>query len=319
MAGQTGMGANGGSRLPDTHAAVLQLAAEGEIRVIECVGKIASQFGLTEADIDELLPSGKQTRLKNRIYWAKSYLAQAGLIESTKRGFFRATAAGRKTLESGVTKIDKTYLEQFPSYLEFKARSGQNADDESSAAISTAAVQASKTPEERIDAAALEIDGELRTQLLQRIALATPSFFEGLIVDLLIAMGYGGSRAEAGRRIGGSGDGGVDGVIDQDALGLDMVYLQAKRYKADSTIGEGQIREFSGALLGKRASKGVFVTTSSFSDAARKFAEAMRQQRLVLIDGDELTRLMIKHDVGVRTERRVELKKIDLDYFEEEE
>jgi restriction system protein len=155
--------------------------------------------------------------------------------------------------------------------------------------------------------------------LLQQIAQATPSFFESLIVDLLIAMGYGGDRAEAGRRIGGTGDGGVDGVIDQDALGLDMVYLQAKRYKSDNTIGEGQIREFSGALLGKGASKGVFVTTSSFSEAARKFAELMRQQRLVLIDGEELTRLMIKHDVGVRTERKIELKKIDLDYFEEEE
>lgn len=301
---------------------VLKLAAEGETRVIECVGKIAAEFGLTEADISELLPSGKQTRLKNRVYWAKSYLAQAGLVEATKRGHFRATEAGRQALQSGITKIDKNFLEQFPGYQEFKARSGQNAEDEASPSdtiLATGTTQTVKTPEERIDAAALEIDSQLRTQLLQLITQATPSFFESLIVDLLLAMGYGGSRAEAGRQIGGTGDGGVDGVIDQDALGLDMVYLQAKRYKPDNTIGEGQIREFSGALLGKGASKGVFVTTSGFSDSARRFAEAMRQQRLVLIDGDKLTRLMIKHGVGVRTERTVDLKKIDLDYFEEEE
>lgn len=298
---------------------VLKLAAEGETRIADCVAKVVAEFKLNDADVAELLPSGRQTRLKNRLNWAKSYLGQAGLIESTKRGYFRATEAGRKALQSGLTKVDKSYLEQFPSYLEFKSRSGQNAEDEMPIASAVVETQGSKTPEERIDAAALEIDSELRTLLLNQIMQSSPGFFESLIVDLLVAMGYGGSRAEAGRRIGGSGDGGIDGVIDQDALGLDMVYLQAKRYKADSTIGEGQIREFSGALLAKGASKGVYVTTSSFSGAARKFAEAMRQQRLVLIDGDELTRFMIKHNVGVRAERTVELKKIDLDYFEEEE
>lgn len=298
---------------------VLRLAAASETRIAECAVKIANEFHLNDADVAELLPSGKQTRFKNRLNWAKSYLGQAGLIETTKRGYFHATQAGRDVLQSGVAKIDRNYLERFPSYLEFKARSGQNGEEEPQALAVASQVQNSKTPEERIDAAALEINGQLRTQLLQQIMEANPSFFEKLIVDLLIAMGYGGDRAEAGRRIGGTGDGGLDGVIDQDSLGLDMVYLQAKRYKADSTVGESQIREFSGALLGKGASKGVLVTTSRFSDSARKFAEAMRQQRLVLIDGEELTRLMIKHSVGVRSERVVELKKIDLDYFEEEE
>jgi restriction system protein len=298
---------------------VLRLAAASETRIAECAVKIANEFHLSDADVAELLPSGKQTRFKNRLNWAKSYLGQAGLIETTKRGYFRATQAGRDVLQSGVAKIDKPYLERFPSYLEFKARSGQNGEEEPQVLAVASQAQNSKTPEERIDAAALEINGQLRTQLLQQIMEATPGFFEKLIVDLLIAMGYGGDRAEAGRRIGGTGDGGVDGVIDQDSLGLDMVYLQAKRYKADSTVGESQIREFSGALLGKGASKGVFVTTSRFSESARKFAEAMRQQRLVLIDGEELTRLMIKHSVGVRSERVVELKKIDLDYFDEEE
>lgn len=298
---------------------VLRLAAAGETRIAECATRIADEFHLSEADVAELLPSGKQTRFKNRLNWAKSYLGQAGLIETTKRGHFRATQSGREVLQSGATKIDRSYLERFPGYLEFKARSGQSTEEESPVTIHASTAQTTKTPEERIYAAALEIDSQLRTQLLQQIAQASRAFFESLIVDLLIAMGYGGDRAEAGRRIGGTGDGGVDGVIDQDALGLDMVYLQAKRYKADNTIGEGQIREFSGALLGKGASKGVFVTTSSFSEAARRFADMMRQQRLVLIDGEELTRLMIKHDVGVRTERKVELKKIDLGYFEEEE
>jgi restriction system protein len=298
---------------------VLRLAAQTETRIAECAAKIAAEFGMSGDDIGELLPSGKQTRFKNRLNWAKSYLGQAGLIETTKRGYFRATKAGLDVLRSGVARIDRNYLEQFPSYLEFKTRSGQGSDEEASIASTTASAQTPKTPEERIDAAALEIDSQLRTQLLLQIMQASSSFFESLIVDLLVAMGYGGDRTEAGRRIGGTGDGGVDGVIDQDALGLDMVYLQAKRYKADNPIGEGQIREFSGALLGKGASKGVFVTTSAFSKSARSFADAMRQQRLVLIDGEELTRLMIKHNVGVRSERVIELKKVDLDYFEEEE
>ncbi|NJO34812.1 MAG: restriction endonuclease [Rhodospirillales bacterium] len=298
---------------------VLRLAAASETRVAECATRIADEFHMSEADIAELLPSGKQTRLKNRLNWAKSYLGQAGLIETTKRGYFRATQAGREVLQSGVAKIDRNFLERFPGYLEFKERSGQNEEEEPHAPNIASQAQVPKTPEERIDAAALEIESQLRTQLLEQILDASPALFEKTIVNLLIAMGYGGDRQEAGRRIGGTGDGGVDGVIDQDSLGLDMIYLQAKRYKPENAIGESQIREFSGALLGKGASKGVFVTTSRFSDAARRFAEAMRQQRLVLIDGEELTRLMVKHNVAVRTERAVELKKIDLDYFDEEE
>jgi restriction system protein len=298
---------------------VLRLAAASETRVAECAQKIADEFQLSESDVAELLPSGRQTRFKNRLNWAKSYLGQAGLIEVTKRGYFRATQSGRDVLQSGVTKIDRGYLERFPGYLEFRARSGQNAEEEPQAPNTTSQAQLTKTPEERIDAAALEIESQLRTQLLQQILDASPALFEKTIVNLLIAMGYGGDRQEAGRRIGGTGDGGVDGVIDQDSLGLDMVYLQAKRYKSDNSVGESQIREFSGALLGKGASKGVFVTTSRFSESARRFAEAMRQQRLVLIDGEELTRLMVKHNVGVRAERTVELKKVDLDYFDEEE
>ena len=236
---------------------VLRMAAEGETRIAECATKIAIQFGLSDADIGDLLPSGKRRDSKNRLNWARSYLGQAGLIETTKRGYFVATKSGLEVLKSGVAKIDRSYLEKFPSYLEFKTRSGQDAEEEAPTTSIASSAQGTKTPEERIDAAALEIDGQLRTQLLQRIIEASPAFFESLIIDLLIGMGYGGDRAEAGRRIGGTGDGGVDGVIDQDTLGLDMVYLQAKRYKTDNTIGESQIREFSGALLGRGASKGV--------------------------------------------------------------
>ncbi len=297
---------------------VLKLAAAGETRVIDCVGKIAAEFGLNEADIAELLPSGKQTRLKNRIYWAKSYLGQAGLVESTKRGLFQVTAAGRKVLESGVAKIDKSYLERFPSYREFMARSAQDETDAPSSTVSPADAQ-TKTPEERIDAAEIEINNELRAHLLKRIVEESPAFFERLIIDLLIAMGYGAERSDAARLRGGPGDGGIDGVIDQDALGLDMVYVQAKKYKPENVVDVERIRGFAGALLGQGASKGVFVTTSRFTESARLFARNNKQQRLILIDGEELTRLMMKHNVGVRADRKVELKKIDLDYFEEEE
>lgn len=298
---------------------VLRLAAAGETRVVECIPRIAVEFGLSDADVAELLPSGKQARLKNRVYWAKSYLAQAGLVEVTKRGFFRATQAGREVLQSNVAKIDRNFLERFPGYQEFKARSGQNADDQSLPTGTPTDGQTTKTPEERIDAAVGEIDSELRAQLLKRIIDESPAFFEKLIIDLLIAMGYGADRSDAARLRGGPGDGGIDGVIDQDALGLDMVYVQAKKYKLDNVVDVERIRGFSGALLGQGASKGVFVTTSRYTESARLFAKNNKQQRLILIDGEELTRLMMRHNVAVRADRKVELKKIDLDYFEEEE
>ncbi|WP_119303890.1 restriction endonuclease [Dongia deserti] len=300
---------------------LLKCAATGEVNSRDCMAKLADEFSLTDEDRAQLLPSGRQTLFYNRLQWAKTYLVQAGLLEMTKRAHFRASEAGKKALSLGLERIDNHFLEQYEPFREFKSRKGSEEGEILAPSPASGAVGElpPETPEERIDDAFAEIVGELRTQLLQQIMGSSPAFFERLIIDLLLAMGYGGSRAEAGRQLGKSGDGGIDGVINEDALGLGMIYLQAKRYAPNNTVGEGEIRGFSGALLRHGSSKGVFVTTSRFSDAAKSFALEVRQQRLVLIDGEQLTRLMIKHGVGVRTERVLELKKLDLDYFDEDE
>ena len=206
---------------------------------------------------------------------------------------------------------------QFEEFRQFKLGSKDNETPETVQVIEQEHV-ASKTPEERIDAAVDEINGNLRGQLLERIAELSPSFFERLVVDLIVAMGYGGNRQTVAQRIGRSNDEGIDGVVNEDPLGLDVVYIQAKRYSKDNTIGRERIQQFAGALVGQGASKGVFVTTSSFSSGAKQYAERV-PQRIILIDGEELTRLMTQYRVGVRIERSVELKRIDLDYFDEGE
>jgi restriction system protein len=300
---------------------LLKCAATGEVNIRDCMARLADEFSLSEDDRAQLLPSGRQTLFYNRVQWAKTYLVQAGLLEMTKRAHFRASEAGKKALSLGLQRIDNRFLDQYEAFRAFKSR---KATEEGEVLPPSSASEAvgelpTETPEERIDDAAAEIVGELRAQLLQQIMGATPAFFERLIIDLLLAMGYGGSRAEAGRQLGKSHDGGIDGVINEDALGLGMIYLQAKKYASDNTVTEDAVRGFSGALLRHGSSKGVFVTTSRFSSSAKNFALEVRQQRLVLIDGEQLTRLMIKHGVGVRTERVIELKKLDLDYFEEEE
>lgn len=296
---------------------LLRLAAQGEVQIKDCIDKIAQELRLPETDINEPLPSGKQTRFANRVHWAKTYLAQAGLVETTGRGRFKASERGLDVLRSNPPNIDNDYLAQFPEFREFKSR--RSVDDEAvPAAPSAIAASSPATPEELIEQAYDDITDELRATLLERIMAATPAFFEALIVDLLLKMGYGGSREEAGKPVGGAGDGGIDGVINEDALGLDVVYLQAKRYAPDNHVTPDQMRGFSGALLQRGASKGVFVTTSKFTPQAREFARSIKQQRIVLIDGDELTKLLVKHGVGVRTERTLELKKIDLDYFDED-
>lgn len=285
------------------------------------MAKLADEFSLPEEDRTQLLPSGRQTLFYNRVQWAKTYLVQAGLLEMTRRAHFRASEVGKKALSLGLQRIDNRFLEQYETFREFQSRKGteEGVILAPSPASEAAGELPTDTPEERIENAYAEIVGELRTQLLQQIMGASPAFFERLIIDLLLAMGYGGSRAEAGKQLGKSGDGGIDGVISEDALGLGMIYLQAKRYASSNAVGEGEIRGFSGALLRHGASKGVFVTTSRYTDAAKGFAIDVRQQRLVLIDGEQLTRLMIEDGVGVRTERTVDLKKLDFDYFDEDE
>lgn len=295
---------------------VLRVGADGEIRVKDCVDRLAREFQLTDAQRGELLPSGRQTKFANRVHWARTYLIQAGLLEATRRGHFRATERGHDVLRQKPSRIDNDFLDQFPSFREF--RLGRNRESEGSTSPSAAdtAAQETVTPEERIESAYEEISQEVRQELLDRIVQSSPAFFERVVVDLMMAMGYGGSIPQAGKTLGRSGDGGIDGVINEDALGLDSIYIQAKRYTPGNAVGIEKVREFAGSLAERGASKGVFVTTSGFVASAWSYAERI-PQTVVLIDGERLTRLLVAYGVGVRVTRRIELKRVDLDYFEE--
>lgn len=295
---------------------VLSVAAEGETRVPLATGKIADALGLTEEEREEILPSGKQRVLHNRIHWAKFYMMKAGLISFPKRGVFVATDAGKALLATQPTIIDVDLLKSYPAFVEFygAASSGASAS-ETPAAL--AATESFITPEEQIDAAHSVLTSALRADLLARILEQTPAFFERVIVDLLVAMGYGGSHENAAMRLGKSGDGGIDGIVDEDRLGLDRIYLQAKRYANHVSVGRPEIQGFLGSLVGLGASKGVFVTTSTFSSPAVDFARGI-QQRVILIDGARLTELMVEFGVGVRISRVVEVKRLDEDFFSED-
>ena len=293
---------------------VLRLAAEGgERRVAEIAGYIADDFGLTQDERAELLPSGRQSRLHNRIQWAKFYTSKAGLIDSPGRGRFVASDAGRKALAENPARIDVAFLLREPSFRDFYKRDEIAANGAETTAA-TSFPDATSTPEERIEAAYAELHATLRRELLERIACNTPAFFEGLIVDLLVAMGYGGTHKNAAQQLGRSGDGGVDGVISEDRLGLDRLYVQAKRYAVGNVVGRPDIQGFVGSLVGLGASKGVFVTTSAFSTQARDFVKHLAQ-RVILIDGQTLADLMIEHGVGVRTSQTIILRRLDEDFF----
>ena len=294
---------------------VLTVAAEGEVRVPAAAARIADRLGLSEAEREEMLPSGKQRLLHNRVHWAKFYLAKAGLVDNSRRGLFVATQAGRDLLASRPTRIDVSLLKTYPSFNEFYDRS-EGADATDRASVVEPAMPAETTPEEQIDAAHGVLTAALKADLLERIFDQSPSFFERLIVELLVAMGYGGSHEDAARQLGRSGDGGIDGIIDEDRLGLDRIYVQAKRYAEGSSVGRPEIQAFVGSLVGQGATKGVFVTTARFSSQAREYARAL-QQRIILIDGNRLGELMAEFNVGVRVSRVVEVKKIDEDFFSE--
>lgn len=293
---------------------VLKLAAENEQRVPAAAAAIADQFGLGEIERDEMLPSGKQRLLHNRVHWAKFYLTKAGLVETPKRGIFKATDLGHKLVQNSPEKIDVEFLKQFASFSEFYSSSSGQSDSQQ--VDGTAAPANSRsTPEEQIDAASEVLNSALKTDLLGRILENSPSFFERVIVDLLVGMGYGGTHENAARRLGKSGDGGIDGIIDEDRLGLDRIYVQAKRYAPANCVGRPEIQGFVGSLVGHSASKGVFVTTSGFSKHAVEYATGL-QQRIILIDGSRLTELMIEFGVGVRVSRTIEVKRLDEDFFE---
>lgn len=291
---------------------VLKRSAAGEVSIQQVIEELASEFNLSDDERAELLPSGRQTTFANRAHWAKSYLGKAGLIELTKRSHFVITELGKQVLLAPPERIDIGFLMNFKPFQAFRFPT----DDQSESTIK-ADVQdsTSLTPDEVMRQARDTLDADLGVELLTRIQAAPPAFFERVVVQLLTAMGYGGSLARAGRALGKSGDGGVDGVIDEDALGLDRIYVQAKRYSDDNPVGPGAIRDFFGALDQFKAGKGLFVTTSSFTPAAVKTVEGL-SKRIVLIDGARLTRLMIDHGVGCRVEDTLYVKKLDDEFFE---
>jgi restriction system protein len=294
---------------------VLKASVNGEVRIGAVVESLADELKLSDDERAQLLPSGKQTIFSNRVHWAKSYLSKAQLVELTRRGHFTITSLGQSVLKQNPVGIDNRFLEQFEGFRQFRERA--NEGDTDAAVIQTAAVEdLRQTPDEIMRAAHQQINSALGQDLLDRVRNAPPDFFERLIVNLLLSMGYGGSRADkAGRTLGRSGDDGVDGVIDQDALGLDRVYIQAKRYAAGNSIGSGAIRDFFGSLDRHKASKGLFVTTSTFSPSARETAEFL-SKRIVLMDGLQLAALMVQQNVGCRVEDTLYIKKLDEEFFE---
>ena len=289
---------------------VLKASADGEVKISDVVSTLGSSLKLSEQELSELLASGKQTTFANRVNWAKSYLGKAGLVTFTRRGYFHISPKGRDLLKAPPAALNTKYLEMLAGFKMYQP----NGDAAKTTPHIAPAVD-DLTPDERIRSARDELDATLSAELLEKILAAPPSFFfERLFVQLLVAMGYGGSAADAGRALGKTGDGGVDGVIDQDALGLDQIYVQAKRY-ADAKVGPGEIRDFFGALATFKATKGLFVTTSSFSGAARE-AAAKLPNKIVLIDTVQLTRLMIRFNIGCRVEEAVYIKNIDEEFFE---
>jgi len=281
--------------------------------VREAIEKFSTEFGLTEAERQQTLASGKPL-IRSRVEWAVTYLAQAGLLSRPERGHFKITDSGIRVLQSAPSAIDRAFLKQFPDFIDFLNRS-RPAGTETDEAQSDADSQNALTPEEKIELAASESEAGLKRELIDRVLEQSPEFFERLVVALLSAMGYGNEGTLA-KAVGRVGDGGIDGLIHQDKLGLDVVYVQAKRYQASATVGRPELQAFVGALAGVGAQKGVFVTTSKFSPHALSFIQTVHQ-RIILIDGDRLVELMIEHGVGVRLKRSIALHRIDEDFFAE--
>ncbi len=294
---------------------LMALADGSPTPIAEVRDRVAASEGLTSEDVREMLPSGRQPVLANRVSWAVMHMERAGLLERTKRGVYRLMPEGERLLSRTPSRIDMNLLREYPGYAEWiKQAQTPSASKE---AAPGQAENLKDTPEEALDRAAEQLRSALEADVLQRVRDAAPAFLEGVVVDLLIAMGYGGGDAAKGRVTGRSGDGGIDGTIREDALGLDEVYVQAKKYAEGNAVGEGDLRNFAGAIDAAGTTKGVFVTTAGFTRAAKDYV-ARSPKRIVLIDGAELARLMVRHGIGVRTRTLHEIKRIDEDYFDQE-
>lgn len=293
---------------------LLRLAGDcKEHRFRDAVEQLASEFQITDAERAELLPSGTAPLFDNRVGWARTYLKQAGLILSQKRGTFYITDQGKKLLAENPAKIDIALLSRFEEFREFKSRRRDKVETDKHHSIIEVEHITDQTPEDALADAYRKLRNNLEGELLDQVKTVSPSFFERLVIDLLVAMGYGGSRQDAGRAIGRSGDGGIDGIIKEDKLGLDVIYVQAKRW--EGTVGRPEIHKFAGALQGQRANKGVFITTSNFTREAVEYTNVINS-KIILIDGTQLATLMVNNNVGVAPVGVYELKKIDTDYFE---
>lgn len=291
---------------------LLRIAEDGETHSIhEAVEKLAEHFSLSEQEQSKLLPSGKQPVFYNRVSWARTYLKKARLLTYPKRGRFRITERGQDVLEDDPEHIDNQYLKKFEEFVEFRKRSGEQ--DETEAAEDSLD---ELTPEEALEKAYQQIRSDLADELIDYVLRSTHGFFEKLVVDLLVNMGYGGSHRNAARAVGKSGDAGIDGIIDEDRLGLDNIYIQAKKWEPDNTVSRPEIQKFVGALQGQKAKKGIFITTSGFSSNARNYAK-MVDTKVILINGQRLAELMIDHNVGVSVNTMYEIKNLDSDYFGE--
>lgn len=293
---------------------LLRLFEDGKEHTIrEVTEKLAEEFSLTDDELKERVPSGRKTVFDDRVGWAKTYVKQAGLLNSPKRATFTISERGKKVLRENPKQIDNRYLERFPEFMEFKNRRRKKSEDEDNPILS--GKEADQTPLEILDQAYQEMRSVLASDLLDRVLELSPVFFERLVVELLVKMGYGGSIKDAGQAIGKTGDEGIDGTIKEDLLGLDIVYIQAKRWNRDNPVGRPVLQSFAGALAGQQgAKKGIFITTSSFTKDAKDYA-SKTDKKIVLIDGEELAEYMIDYNLGCTTHQTYEVKKIDNDYF----
>jgi restriction system protein len=280
------------------------------VLIRDLFGILAKEFSLSDTDLIEMLPSGATTIFGSRVSWACTYLKKAGLLSAPKRGFVSLTERGTEALAKNPAVINVAFLKQYAEFRVFQTNTKAN-DQESEG--NTSELSQVKTPNETVESGYQKLRAQLADDLLETVKSCSPSFFERLVIDLLVRMGYGGSLADAGRAVGKSGDGGIDGIIKEDKLGLDVIYIQAKRWDQNS-IGRPHVQQFAGALQGQRAGKGIFITTSSFTDDARDFVKGIGS-KIVLIDGGELAELMIDHGIGVATSAIYEIKRIDSDYF----
>lgn len=293
---------------------LLKIVEDGnEYNFKELVNKLADDFQLTAEEKEELLPSGTQPVITSRVGWARTYLVKALCLETPQKGYLKITERGKNLLTSNPDKIMTKDLQQFPEFVEFFTSSKKSNKKQ----VTDAVNQQTMTPEEAIDYGTQMINQDLASDLLAKILKKDDKFFEYLVVQLLDKMGYGGDFANAADVVGKSGDGGIDGIIKEDKLGFDTIYIQAKRY-TDTPVGRPDLQKFSGALAGKNATKGVFITTSKFADTAKEYVKTLFNQKIILIDGKKLCELMIEYNLGVATNKTIEIKKIDSDFFEED-